>query len=601
MHKESMMEMKAFADKYANADSKVLGVGSLNVKDEFFDGTYRELFGAGYLGLDIVPGENVDIVSEDPYNWPVEDNSFDIVVSGSTLEHVEFPELTMAEIQWVLKPDGYCCITAPSTGFKHNFPDDYRRYNVNDLKALAENAQLSVVSAFIEVVPIWNDAVLVAKKGIVEDSELGRIDTYTSKKVSVVIPVVRVEESLKCIEAVINNAGIPREDFEIVTAIDYERIGCPKMLQGLVARAKYDLICFLGDDTIPQKDFLKIALDEMIWIRDGWGVVGLNSGGNPYAHFLADKRIMEHIPGGELYSTEYEHCFGDAEIFDIANDIGRWIYAEMSIVEHKHPIFGTAPYDKHYLGAYEGGKFERDQVTYRRRKLERLAAQGKELLAVAFPLTDTRVYTNFMFSFLNMDKPSNYYIFMPDFPGNHDAVRNNLVKQAFESSCTHILMMDTDQIYVSKDMIARMMGHKLPVVGARVHRRYPPFDPILYRGEIGSYHSVPDEEIEAARKNGNPLVESDATGCGCILYDLMVFANMPEPWFELTIDEKTGAPVGEDIGFCSKLKKEGHKIFVDCSIEIQHLTLHATDWNTYKVWRKMNPKLLGADGANLKP
>jgi len=151
---------------------------------------------------------------------------------------------------------------------------------------------------------------------------------------------------------------------------------------------------------------------------------------------------------------------------------------------------------------------------------------------------------------------------------------------------------------MDKDMIARMLGHEKPVIGARVHRRYPPFDPLVLRGKPGKFEGVPDAEIEAARNNGNPLVKVDATGCGCIMYDLRVFTKVPQPWFQFTTNDETGLPIGEDIGFCEKLTNNGYEIYVDCSIEIQHLTLHATDWNTYKVWKKIS----GAkDGANLKP
>jgi len=419
-----------------------------------------------------------------------------------------------------------------------------------------------------------------------------------NRKVSICMPVIRVEQSLKCIEAILENVGIPHEDYEIVTAIDYERIGFPLMFKNLVERAKYDLICLLADDTFPKKDFLKIALDEMDKLPDGWGVVGFNSDGNDHAHFLADRRMEQFIEDGDLYSTEYEHCFGDDELKDIAIEQGRWAYAEDAVVEHRHPMFGTAKPDKDYDNAYNDGKFQRDRETYLCRRIDRILKNKGPLIAVAFPLTDLKVYTHFMFSFLRMDKPANYCIFMPNYPGPVDVIRNELVKQAFQASCTHILMMDTDQIYSDRDMIARMMAHDKPVVGARVHRRYPPFDPLTLRGTVGKFKPVPDVEIEAAMKNGNPLVKVDATGCGCVLYSMKVFAKIHDPWFELDTNKDTKMPIGEDIAFCMKLAQHGIDIFVDCSIDIKHLTLHATDWNTWKVWQKIE----GAKfGANLKP
>ena len=420
------------------------------------------------------------------------------------------------------------------------------------------------------------------------------------KKISICIPVVRVEKSLECIAAIHENAGIEKNRYEIVTSIDTERIGCPRMLKKLVERSKHDLICFLGDDTLPEKDFLKNALRAMASLPDGWGVVGFNTNpGNDHAHFLADRRILEHIPGGDFFSTEFEHCFGDDELKDIAVEQGRWVYAKDALLEHVHPINKSAEYDEHYQRAYDKGRFERDQATYFRRRMKRTVERSGPQLAIGFPLTDQKVYTNFFFSFLRLEKPYQFVILMPDFPGHHDAVRNNLVKQALQSNCSHILMMDTDQIYVDPDLISRMMSHKRPVVGARVHRRYPPFDPLCFRGpDPVRLEVIPDAEIELAMNNGNPLVEVDATGCGCVLYDLSIFTHIPEPWFEETKDEK-GMPIGEDIGFCFKLKDHGYKIAVDCSLNIQHLTLHATDWGTYKTWQKIHGAL--EEGAQQNP
>lgn len=159
MHAESIQEMKEFADKYVGANAKVLDVGSLDI-----NGSYRGLFGKGYVGLDIVPGPNVDLCVDDPYGWPLEIKSFDVVISGQAFEHIEFPEKTMLEISRVLKPGGYCCIIAPSAGPKHDYPKDYRRFDVKSLRQLAKDGSLKVISAVVNETPVWNDAVLIGQK-----------------------------------------------------------------------------------------------------------------------------------------------------------------------------------------------------------------------------------------------------------------------------------------------------------------------------------------------------------------------------------------------------------------------------------------------------
>lgn len=413
------------------------------------------------------------------------------------------------------------------------------------------------------------------------------------RKVSIIIPVIRPESAKRCIEAIKKHAGVPMGQYEIVDSEDTQGIGCPRMVKVLTRIAKYDLVMFLGDDTVPQKDFLKNALKTMDSLPDGWGVVGLNTEpGNPIAHWLAHKKMLDHISGGDFFPTEYNHSWCDNELMDITEELGRWAFAEDSHIEHRHPINRTAEYDEGYQRAYSKEAQQHDKRTYIKRKRQRMQDKHGIRLALAFPLTDIWTYSHFTFSILNVvmnymtskfkkNESIHIDVLFPDFPGNIDAIRNNLVMQALNMGCTHILCMDTDQIYDDIAMIEKLLAHNLPVVGAKVHRRYPPFDPILLNGEIGAFEVVADEVIE-----NNELVKVDATGCGCVLYNTKVFFDIDEPWFELTIG-KEGLPIGEDIGFCVKLKERGIDVYVDCSIEIKHLTTLAVDWATHKLYKKL--------------
>jgi SAM-dependent methyltransferase len=56
-----------------------------------------------YVGLDIVEGSNVDIVSREPYDYPVESDSFDVIVSGSTAEHVRDLHRWIIELKRIVK------------------------------------------------------------------------------------------------------------------------------------------------------------------------------------------------------------------------------------------------------------------------------------------------------------------------------------------------------------------------------------------------------------------------------------------------------------------------------------------------------------------
>lgn len=122
MHGSSYDTMVSLLLKYAtNITGKVLDVGSYDI-----NGSYKYIFGSGYdyQGLDIIPGPNVDIVTKDPYKWPIKDNTYDIIISGQCLEHVEAPWLWIEEIYRVCKPEGLTIIIAPWASGEHKHPKD---------------------------------------------------------------------------------------------------------------------------------------------------------------------------------------------------------------------------------------------------------------------------------------------------------------------------------------------------------------------------------------------------------------------------------------------------------------------------------------------
>jgi hypothetical protein len=396
-----------------------------------------------------------------------------------------------------------------------------------------------------------------------------------AKMITVCIPTIREQNIPKLVKTITQNAGV--DDFEIDWLVDTDRAGCPETLKRLVSRAQGDLICFLGDDTLPEPDFLKHALDAMATLPDGWGVVGLNSQESKHAaHFLADKRMLPLI-NGEFFSTEYHHCFGDNELTEVAEEMGRYVFAEKSVVKHIHPAFKNAESDPDYDRVYSQEYYEHDLNTYRRRKRERYGFK----LGIGFPVIDKQVALDFMISFTMLDKPD-YTLLIPkfsigDFVKDIAAVRNNLVEQAQNEGCSHLLMLDTDQVYRDKAMISKMLSHKMPVVGAPVHRRYPPFDAILLRGEVGKYKFISDEEVYSG-----DLIEIDATGTGCVLLDMTIFDDMKQPYFSITVHgDKV---VGEDIGFCSKLRSKGIPIRADTSIEIGHITAFEVNRQTWEMY-----------------
>lgn len=203
-------------------------------------------------------------------------------------------------------------------------------------------------------------------------------------------------------------------------------------------------------------------------------------------------------------------------------------------------------------------------------------------LAIGVPLTFPWVPSSFFHSFIQMERPDFIYLY-EDSTGPIHELRNNLVDKAFDIGATHLLMCDVDQVYHPKT-VPTLLAHNLPIVSALVHRRYPPFDSIMMKlKQLDDSHDI-YESIDDW-KDGE-LVEVDATGCGCIMYQMDVFKKMPSPWFK-SRQNLDGFPIGEDFGFCQNLKAAGYRIFVDTSVPAGHLATMIINTATANLYRAM--------------
>lgn len=152
MHENSYNLMKKFVEKYKVKNKKVLDVGSLDV-----NGTYRDLF-TNYTGLDIAPGKNVDIVSKNSYEYPPKDNSFEVVISGNTIEHIEDAQKWIKEIARITSD--LVCIITPWNLEVHRYPIDCWRILPDGMEFLFKLAELKTLECYIEGI----DTIGIARK-----------------------------------------------------------------------------------------------------------------------------------------------------------------------------------------------------------------------------------------------------------------------------------------------------------------------------------------------------------------------------------------------------------------------------------------------------
>ena len=149
-----MKRMEWFADNHLINYSyqNILDVGSFNV-----NGCYREIFesrGHKYTGLDMESGPNVDIVPRKAYEWDeISDDTYDVVITGQALEHIEFFWVTISEIVRVTRRGGLICIIAPCGFEEHRYPVDCWRFFTDGMIALARYNSLEVIHAHTNSAP----------------------------------------------------------------------------------------------------------------------------------------------------------------------------------------------------------------------------------------------------------------------------------------------------------------------------------------------------------------------------------------------------------------------------------------------------------------
>ena len=158
-----------YLSKFKNKNIKLIELGSLAVNSSVKLNLDANI---DYTGVDICKGENVDIVLEDPYKLPFENESIDVVISISTFEHTQFFWLSYLEILRILRNDGLFFLNAPSNSKFHRHETDNWRFYPDSSLALQKWGErnnfnprvLEHYTNFETGRDIWNDYVSITIK-----------------------------------------------------------------------------------------------------------------------------------------------------------------------------------------------------------------------------------------------------------------------------------------------------------------------------------------------------------------------------------------------------------------------------------------------------
>ena len=153
MHRNSLKIMGRLLDRYAPRSGLCIDVGSQDV-----NGSYRGITqgrGLQYLGIDIAPAKNVDLVlpeTADPgslarWRSAAEARSPELIISGQCLEHTRYPWEWMSHVVALGSAPARTTfiVIAPAAWPLHRYPVDCWRILPDGMQALMEWAGLEVL------------------------------------------------------------------------------------------------------------------------------------------------------------------------------------------------------------------------------------------------------------------------------------------------------------------------------------------------------------------------------------------------------------------------------------------------------------------------
>lgn len=215
MHRSSILKATAFRDTYVAPCAQELGhVSILDIGSKSYESqkSHKHLFDDNrmeYVGLDLEPGPNVDLVPRDSFIWTeFSEERFDFCISGQTFEHNPYFWVTFAEIARVLKQGGLVQIVAPGRGAVHRFPLDCWRFYPDSWLALCHYCGLELVESYFEDYAFsqvvagseWCDSMLIAKKPVFPDE--GAALAYYDR-------LARIRQTLQGVPPIVPRADSP--------------------------------------------------------------------------------------------------------------------------------------------------------------------------------------------------------------------------------------------------------------------------------------------------------------------------------------------------------------------------------------------------------
>lgn len=132
---------------------------------------------------------------------------------------------------------------------------------------------------------------------------------------------------------------------------------------------------------------------------------------------------------------------------------------------------------------------------------------------------------------------------------------------AIANKATHIAIIEAD-MRVPMTAITTLLGHHRDIVGANYRQR---------QQNRWTALTLDGQNLSSVGKTG--LERVSMLGCGCILIDVRVFVNLPQPWFSAPWSLAHGYHEGIDHYFCRHAEAHGFWSWCDhdLSQDVRHI------------------------------
>lgn len=217
MHLNSELLFRKYALSFFKSGLKILEIGPAGhptAYQKIINDSNLIWHTADFLDSTYIDGANTSLTYKisDPYNYPIEDGVYDIVLSGQVIEHVEDVWGWVAELKRIVKPGGYIITINPVSWPYHEAPIDCWRIFPMGIKNIAERNGLEIVLNTFESL----EESIIKERFSAQGCLPGRSYNY-----------INSERKIKFIinwNKLINSSSFLRNNFHIPLEVSYDTI-----------------------------------------------------------------------------------------------------------------------------------------------------------------------------------------------------------------------------------------------------------------------------------------------------------------------------------------------------------------------------------------